>query len=139
MDTNNVFVIAAFKRFRFDSSRGLQDVEGLFQIPLRSENGFNLNDIAQRVNRELREQTDESFVDTASNPLKLELENKLEVVKQVIAFKKDLANKANLKAANANQMRVLQDLIDKAKMEKLAQSSIEDLQKQMAELQAAAY
>ena len=65
----DVYKFAAQNQLRFESIRGDLTVEQLFQLPLRSKGGFDLDSVAKAVNAELRGASEESFVeDTSAGP-----------------------------------------------------------------------
>jgi hypothetical protein len=132
----NIFLTAARKRFRFDSVKGERTTEELFTLPLTSKSGFDLDTIAKTVNRQLKAQAEESFVETSNNPLKAELEEKLEVVTTVIGIIKAENEAARLKRSRLEEAHALRDALASAKARKLGEASEEDLEKRLAELEA---
>jgi hypothetical protein len=126
----DLFLTAARKGFRYDSPVGGLTTEQLFQLPLSStrSNVASLNDCAVRISRDLKAQGEESFVENRSNPLKNELEIKLEVVKFVIALKQAENADATARAARASQNARIDELIAAKKDEKLSELSIEELE-----------
>jgi len=132
----NIFLTAARKRFRFDSVKGERTTEELFTLPLTSKSGFDLDTIAKTVNRQLKAQAEESFVETSNNPLKAELEEKLEVVTTVIGIIKAENEADRLRRARREEAHALRDALASAKARKLGEASEEDLEKRLAELEA---
>lgn len=130
----NLFETATRKAYRFPSSKGLLTVEDLWNLPLQSRSGFDLDNVAKTINAELRAQKEESFVDEASSPVKAELELKLEIVKHIIAtFKAE--NAASRTAAERREQREqLMKILESKKVEGLQSLSIEELQSKIAEL-----
>lgn len=82
----SVFEKAIRQKFRFPSIRGLLTTEDLWDLPLTSKNGFDLNSVAQAVNAEVKATGEESFVGD-STPASAVAVLKLDVVKSVIATK----------------------------------------------------
>lgn len=114
MSTINIFEAAARKKLRFESVRGSLPVEVLFDLPLTASNGLSLDAIARTINGALKELTEESFVETTTNPLKGELELKLELVKFVIADKQArLAAERDAAARKAEREKLLAILATK--------------------------
>ena len=74
-------------KLRFATVGGSLNVEDLWDLPLTSTRGrANLNDIAKSVSKELRETTEEEFVNPkpkADDGLQL----KMDIVKHVIAIR----------------------------------------------------
>lgn len=130
----DIFVSAARKKFRFPSERGDLMVEQLWDLPLTSKNGFNLNAVAVSVNSELKSLAEESFVEVSSNPRRKILEDMLELVKYVISVKQAEAKAATDLAAKNALKRKIQDAIEAKEGEQLKGASLEDLQAQLAAL-----
>lgn len=134
MSDSNLFIIASRKKFRFASERGHLTVENLWDLPLTSKNGFNLNAVAITVNAELKSLAEESFVETSTNPRRKDLENMLEIVKYVISVKQEEAKEATERVAKQALKRKLQEAIEAKEGEALQNASLEDLQAQLAAL-----
>lgn len=110
----NIFEFAARNKLRFPSNRGIINVEQLWDLPLQSRDGFDLDQVAKAVNVELKAQGEESFVTTAPSPNKLKLEAAMELVKYIIAAKLDLQEAARKRAArNAEREKLIAALADK--------------------------
>ena len=134
MSDSNLFITASRKKFRFASERGDLTVENLWDLPLTSKNGFNLNAVAIGVNAELKGLAEESFVETSTNPRRKDLENMLEIVKYVIAVKQDEAKAATERVAKQELKRKLREAIEAKEGEALQSTSLEDLKAQLAAL-----
>lgn len=80
------FEKAVRQKLRFPSIRGPLTTEDLWDLPLTSKNGLDLNSVAQAVNAEVKASGEESFVGE-STPASATAVLKLEVVKSVIATK----------------------------------------------------
>jgi uncharacterized protein YqgV (UPF0045/DUF77 family) len=126
----DLFLTAARKGFRYDSLIGALTTEQLFELPLAStrSNIASLNDCAVRISRQLKDQGEESFVENRSNPMKTELETKLELVKSVIAIRQAENADATARAARASQNARIDQLIADKKDAELANLSIEELE-----------
>lgn len=83
----NLFEQASRQKLRFASERGELMVEQLWDLPLTSKNGFDLDTLAREVNRQLRLLSEESFVETKRAPATEILELKLEILKHIIAVR----------------------------------------------------
>lgn len=122
----SLFEIAARKKFRFPSIKGDLVAEQLFDLPLQSEKGFSLNDVAIAIHNELKTQTEPNFVNTGTNPRKVELETKLALVVHVIETKKaENAAAADNARRNAEREQLVEILNDKKKSELLGLSAAE--------------
>lgn len=135
----DLYEIAARKKFRYTHPAlgGLITTEDLFDLPLKSARGVDLNGVAQHVNQELKSETEESFVDVRPNLKKAELEVKLEIVKSVIAAKIADAEKAANARKRAEERSKIIDAIASAESRELQGQSKDDLLKKLAELDAA--
>jgi hypothetical protein len=125
----SIFFEAAKQKLRFDSVRGELTVEQLFDLPLQSKNQFDLDTIAKTVNGVLKSITEESFVDVGTNPAKQKFELMLEIVKTVIAIKKqenqDARDKANKSAEREKLISILSRKQDQ-ELEALSADEIAD-------------
>jgi membrane glycosyltransferase len=130
----NIFEQAAILKFRFASNKGPLATEQLFDMPLSSKTGFDLDSVAKTVNQELKAMAEESFVATASNPAKTILETKLEVVKHVIATKMKLAQDNQEAAARASERNRLREILGQKEDQALLDLSPEELKKRLAAL-----
>ena len=134
MSDSNLFITSSRKKFRFASERGDLTVENLWDLPLTSKNGFNLNAVAIGVNAELKGLAEESFVETSTNPRRKDLENMLDLIKYVIAVKQDEAKAATERVAKQDLKRKLREAIEAKEGEALQSASLEDLKAQLAAL-----
>jgi hypothetical protein len=129
-----IFVTASRKKFRFASERGELTTENLWDLPLTSKNGFNLNSVAIAVHTELKGLSEESFVEVSTNPRRKDLEDMLEVVKYVIAVKQNEAKASIERVAKQELKRKLQGAIEAKEGEALSGASLDDLKAQLAAL-----
>lgn len=136
MDTNTLFITANRKKYRFDSNRGPLTTEQLFELPMTSKSGFDLDTVAKEVNRQLKAQTEDSFVEVKRNDLRDELTNKLEVVKTVISWKQAEATKAQQAVAKSAERQKLLTALEAVKSRKLEGATEEELLKQLEALEA---
>lgn len=129
-----IFVTASRKKFRFTSERGELTTENLWDLPLTSKNGFNLNSVAIAVHTELKGLSEESFVEVSTNPRRKDLEDMLEIVKYVIAVKQNEAKLATERVVKQELKRKLQGAIEAKEGEALSGASLDDLKAQLAAL-----
>lgn len=130
----NLFEIATRKAYRFASLKGELTVEQLWQLPLTSRGGTDLDTLAKGINKELKATEEESFVTTNTNPRRGELEVKLEILKHIIAVKQEEVAKATKRQANAQERQKLQELLARRNDEELAGLSKDDIEKKLAAL-----
>lgn len=134
MSDTSLFVTASRKKFRFASERGELTTENLWDLPLSSKNGFNLNSVAIAVHTELKSLSEESFVEVSTNPRRKDLEDMLEIVKYVISVKQSEAKAATELVAKQAMKRKLRDAIEAKEGEALSGASLDDLKAQLAAL-----
>lgn len=133
---DNLFMEAAKNKYRFESRKGLLMVEDLFDLPLESAKGADLNSVAQAVDAELEKKRTKSFVNTSKDTARNLLEGKLEVVKAVIAVKEAEQEKSRKRTAYLQERNQLLNALEARKQNDLAGASAEDLEKRLAELEA---
>lgn len=127
MTTENLFTYATRNKIRFTSVKGMLTAEQLWDMPLRSSDGFNLDAVAKAANQALKSATEESFVATERTAEHTRLETTLEIVKYVIACKLEEEAAAKKRADNkAERETLLRILADKQqdKMTKLSEAEL---------------
>jgi hypothetical protein len=134
MENVNLFEVATRKKFRFPSSKVDLNIEQLWELDLKSRNGFDLDSVAKAVNKELKGETEESFVNVTPNPKQKPLEQKLELVKYIIGVKMEEEKKAKDRAARKEKREKILAAIANKQDAQLQGASLEDLQKELAEL-----
>jgi hypothetical protein len=132
----NLFEYATRNKLRFASAKGELNVEQLWDVPLRSNDSFNLDAIAKSANKAFKDATEESFVSTAKTPAHVRLEMALETVKRVIEVK--LADEADAKrrAENKKEKEKLLQILAEKQDGKLSELSERELKKRIAELES---
>lgn len=132
--TTNIFEYATRNKLRFASSRGELTVEQLWDVPLRSTDGFNLNAVAKIANDALKAANEENFVETTRTTKNVRIENAFEVVKSIIDVK--LADEAANKKRAENRIKREKLLTALAEKQdgRLSEMSERELKKQIAEL-----
>ena len=132
----DIFEKASRAQLRFTSVKGNLTTEDLWHLPLRSDTGRpNLNDIAKSLNKSIRENEEQDFVEvpgrtaqTGTDPLALE------VVKKIIAVKQTEATEASTQADRKAQKQKLLELLERKRTEALSDLTIEELQAQIGAL-----
>jgi hypothetical protein len=132
--TTNLFELASRNKFRFASTKGELTAEQLWDIPLTASNKVDLENIAQAANQELKAASEESFVELNRNPAKVILEQKLELVKHIIAVRLDDQEKALKKQANAIERKRLIEILAKKQDQELEGMSKEEIDSRINEL-----
>lgn len=132
--TTNLFEYATRNKLRFASVRGALTVEQLWDVPLRSRDDFNLNTVAKAANKEWKDISEESFVETGKTVEHTRREMALEAVKHVIDVK--IAEEAATIRRTENRIekeKLLKILAEKQEG-KLSELSEKELQKRIAAL-----
>jgi hypothetical protein len=128
-----LFEIATREKYRFPSLKGKLTVEDLWDLPLTSRNGVNLDAIAQEINTRVKESANESFVIKATKPNQ-RLKNKLEILKHIIEYRLNEKDQVEKNYLKKQQKEKIMGLIEEKKDQDLKNASIEDLQKMLAEI-----
>lgn len=131
----NIFEYASRNKLRFASPRGEISTEQLWDVPLRSTDGFNLNAVAKAANEAVKAINEENFVETSRTATHVRAETALEVVKYIIDAK--LADEAAAKKRTENRARreKLLTVLAEKQDGKLSEMSERELKKQIAELE----
>lgn len=127
-----MYKFAAQNKLRFQSVRGDLLAEQLFDLPLKSASGFDLNTVAQTINRELKASGEESFVeDVTADPRRKALEVSLEIVKDVIKTKlEENATRLN-RLRKAEERRKILDAMSAKQEQAMSAASLEELQQKL--------
>lgn len=130
----NIFEYATRNKLRFATARGELTTEQLWDVPLRSSDGFNLNAVAKVASKAWKDLSEESFVETAKTPEHTRRETALEVVKYVIEAK--LADEAAAKKRSENraEKEKLLAILAEKQDGKLSALSEKELQRRIAAL-----
>ncbi len=130
----NIFEKATRIGLRFPSPKGSLSVEDLWQLPLQSKSGPDLDTIARTANSSLRAVSEESFVSTRTDPKKSTYELQLEIAKHIIAVKQTENAEAAAKVEKAQKKAKLLEVLARKQDAALEQLSPEELVKQIEEL-----
>lgn len=118
----SLFERAAKCKLRFPSSKGVLSTEDLFDLSLQS-----LDSIAKNVNRALKAETEESFIETKSNS-STQLELQLDILKHIIAAKMEQAEVNKKRAETIAKKAQIEEILLRKKSQKLEEMSEEELQ-----------
>lgn len=123
-----MFKKAIKEKLRFKTVKGMISVEDLFDLPLKSTDKFNLNEIAKTIYSELKSESEIDFVGTSSTE---DTTNnlKLEIVKEIIKDKKEEIESKEIDLANKTYNEKIDELIRKKKEAELENYDIETLMK----------
>lgn len=132
-----MFENATRSKLRFESSVGFLTVEDLWDLPLTSTRKVStLDNVAREVNRQLKAESEESFVVKSTNTKKKDLETKLEIVKYIIQVKLDEQEAARSRAARAEEKKKLLEILEAKETQNMVSMDVDDIRKRLAELDA---
>ena len=132
----NLFEYATRNKLRFDSTKGPLNVEMLWDVPLRSRDGFDLDTIAKTANKTLKACSEESFVNlTERTPARERAEVTLEIVKHVIGVKLTEEETAKRRAENRVEKEKLLRILAEKQEGKLSELTEKELQKRIKALE----
>lgn len=115
------------QKLRFQSGKGLITAEDVFDLPLT-----NLKTMANNLNRGLKNSTDDLFSEKSLKETEDSL--RLSFILQVIEIRES-ENSAKITAKETTQKReLLKSLIAQKKLEATSSMSIEDLEKELANI-----
>lgn len=129
MRVENIFEYAVRNKVRFPF-KGMISVEDLWDLSLT-----NLDSIYKTLNKQVKQSEEESLLSTSAN-VNTELEVKIAIIKHIVSVKlteKENAEKADAKKA---QKQKIMSIIATKENEALQNSSIEELNKMLDELEA---
>lgn len=126
-----IFAKASKQRLRFDSAKGPLSTEELWQLKLT-----DLNEIAKKVNKAIKDNGEETFLSTPTSTDKKVVADKLrlDILKEVINVKEAAAKASKDRAEKIAQLENLKQIIATKKGEELANKSIDELTTLMGEL-----
>lgn len=132
---DNLFLQATREKFRFESPKGDLSVEQLWDLPLTSRTGFDLDTVAKAVNANLKSSNEESFVNVNNNPAVSRLQAKLEVVKAIIEVKLAQAEATKKRAEKVAERQRLMEVLHSKKDQELQGLSVEEIERRLAQLE----
>lgn len=125
-DLKAMFEKATRKQFRYPTSRGFVTTEQLWEMPLQSKTGFDLDNTAKIINANLKAQAEESFVNTGTNTAAQQLQEHLDVVVHIIKVKKaENAEAASLAVKKAERAKLVEILHVRNQQDLMAKSPAE--------------
>lgn len=130
----DLYKYAAQNELRFPSVRGELMTEQLFDLPLTSSSGFDLDSVAKAINADLKACGEESFVATTANPKQEALQVSLDLLKDVIATKQAILAEARNRQHRSEERRRILDALAAKKDQALSAASVDELEKKLAEL-----
>lgn len=128
-----LFEQASRLKLRYGTARGNIAVEDLWDLPLTSTTGFDLDTLAKALNRAIKQSEEESFVVT-KNAIDALLELRFDLVKHVIEIKLDEAKQQKNAVTTRLQKEKILNIIANKEDEKLKGESLTKLKKMVEEL-----
>ncbi len=133
MEKSALFEVASRKKYRFATVRGPVSVEDLWDMPLLSNDGFNLDAVAKKLDAQIESSGEKSFV-KAKSEADADLNNMFEIVKYVIEILLAEKNEAENAAVKKAEKARLLGILARKKDEELEGLSVEDLEAKIAAL-----
>lgn len=127
----SLFEKATRQKLRFPSIKGELSVEQLWELPLTSVIGFDLDSVAKAINKTVKESAEESFVSTSVNSVNEKATLSLEVVKHVISVKITEADNATKAQGKRLERQKLLEALERTKDSELSELSAEEIQKRI--------
>ena len=134
-NNDSMFEYATRNKIRFASTRGDLSAETLWEVPLRSRDGFDLDAIAKGANKALKALTEESFVSTERTAAHEKAETTLELVKYIIGVKLAEEEAAKKRADNRVEKEKLLRILAEKQDGKLSELSVSAIQKRINALE----
>ena len=132
--TISIFELASIQKTRFTTNRGVVSAEQLWDMKPTGKDGFDLNTVAKSVNAELKAAGEEDFVVTTTDPAKVSLTLKLDILKYIISIKlKAEADKASI-IVKAQERAKLIGVLSKKQDEALDSLTEAEIQAKLAAL-----
>jgi len=127
----SIFEKASKAKLRFAVTQGVLNTEDLWGLKLE-----DLDKMAVALRKQVKESEEESFIKTTSSKSVIveETELKFEIVKHIIGVKLAEKDARALAAEKRAKRAQLIELIGKKELTKLESRSIEDLKKELSEL-----
>lgn len=133
-DTNDIFERATNLHLRYTTSRGDATTEDLWDMPLSSSDGFNLDILALALDNEINSTAQKSFVRLHGDPNDIINKLKFDIVKHIIDFKIERNNKAELRKIRKSKRLQIANIIADKKDDKLKNTSLTKLEAMLNDL-----
>lgn len=124
----NIFEIAVREKYTYNF-RGLIKTEDLYDLKLT-----DLDTIYKGLKSDLAQLGEDSLIDSVDTEAKETINNKIEIVKAVVDYKREVKKNLEDAKAKAETKRRLKDLIAQKENETLEGKSLDELKAMLAEL-----
>jgi hypothetical protein len=111
-----MFEKASRMKLRFETAKGMLTVEDLWDIPLLSANGLSLDNIAIKLDRQLKDTMNVSFVKKEQTSNSID-QLRFDIVRHIIAVRQDEQEKAKSAAELREREQRLLQLLDRKRTE----------------------
>lgn len=133
MTENNNFERASRIKLRFATSQGSLTTEDMWQLSLN-----DLNTIAKGVNKQLRDEGEESFLSTATKKAGSQNDLRLEIIKHIIGVRESELADSKVRAENRAKLARLEELAANKEDEEFTKKSLDEINAEIAKLRAEA-
>ncbi|MBQ4233104.1 MAG: hypothetical protein II699_07470 [Lachnospiraceae bacterium] len=124
----NIFEIAVREKYTYNF-RGLIKTEDLYDLKLT-----DLDTIYKGLKSDLAQLGEDSLIDSVDTEAKETINNKIEIVKAVVDYKREVKKNLEEAKTKAETKRRLKDLIAQKKNEELVSKSLAELEAMLASL-----
>lgn len=124
----NIFEIAVREKYTYNF-RGLIKTEDLYDLKLT-----DLDAIYKGLKSDLAQLGEDSLIDSVDTEAKETINNKIEIVKAVVDYKREVKKNLEEAKSKAETKRRLKDLIAQKKNEELEGKSLDELEAMLATL-----
>lgn len=124
----NIFEIAVREKYTYNF-RGLIKTEDLYDLKLT-----DLDAIYKGLKSDLAQLGEDSLIDSVDTEAKETINNKIEIVKAVVDYKREVKKNLEEAKTKAETKRRLKDLIAQKKNEELVSKSLDELEAMLASL-----
>lgn len=127
---------ALVEKWRFETKRGALSLEEVYALPLKGNNGVNLDEVAKAIYVQIpKDDTVVSFVDDVKTVRATIAEAQLEIVKDRIAQLQSAARAHQEEVARAQEVALYRNLLAKKQQEALENLSADELRARLDALQ----
>ena len=127
---------ALVEKWRFETKRGSLSLEEVYALPLKGNNGVNLDEVAKAIYAQIpKDDAVISFVDDVQSPRATIAEAQLEIVKDRISQLQSAARAHQEEVARAQEAAVYRNLLAKKQQEALENLSADELRARLDALQ----
>jgi hypothetical protein len=127
---------ALVEKWRFETKRGSLSLEEVYALPLKGNNGVNLDEVAKAIYAQIpKDDAVISFVDDVKSTHATIAEAQLEIVKDRISQLQSAARAHQEEVARAQEVAVYRNLLAKKQQEALENLTADELRARLAELQ----